>query len=135
MSSRVFASEVRCPCKCAAIFDPPGSGQLAAGGEPIQQVGELQLAVGARAALAQDLHGAIPVVRLGTSQGVQQHQGPLALPEVAADLLAVLLRVRPQVQQVVGDLKGRAEVPAEGLQRRQPLRVRRRRRSRRPAAV
>ena len=45
-----------------------------------------------------------------------------ALPEVAADFFAVLLRVRPQVQQVVGDLERRSEMSPERLHRRQVLR-------------
>jgi hypothetical protein len=51
------------------------------------------------------------------AERVEEHQGPFALPQVAADLLAVVLGVRPEVQEVVGDLEGRAEVAAEGFER------------------
>jgi hypothetical protein len=50
---------------------------------------------------------------------MHQRQRALALVEVAEDLLAVLLLVADEVQQVVADLEGRAEVEAEPDQRSQ----------------
>ncbi len=92
-------------------------GQVAACGEPFQQVGEAEFTVCAGSASAQDLDGVVAFLRCGASKGVQQHQGSLALPQVAADLFAVVLRIGPQIQQVIGDLEGRPDVSTEGLQR------------------
>ena len=94
---------------------PPDWGQFAATGEPIQYVGESHLASGGRPPLGEDVHGPLAFRRFRAPQSMQQHQGALALPQVAADLLAVLLWFCPQVQQVVGDLERCAQVAAEGL--------------------
>lgn len=56
-------------------------GQVAACGEPFQQVGEAEFTVCAGSASAQDLDGVVAFLRCGASKGVQQHQGSLALPQ------------------------------------------------------
>ena len=54
-------------------------------------------------------------VRLASAclQQMNQHQRPLALPQIAVELLAVAHRVAGEIQQVVLDLKRGAEEEAE----------------------
>src|SRR5688572_8679860 len=49
-------------------------------------------------------------------EGVDQDQGALALPEIPADLLAVLLRLAHQVEDVVLDLEGHPQEVPEAIE-------------------
>src|SRR5262249_59929901 len=71
-------------------------------------------AVAAR--LAEEILEGPPLGGGGDGEEADQHEGPLALPEVAGDLLAVLGVVADQVQEVVLDLEGGAQEPAEAVE-------------------
>jgi hypothetical protein len=55
----------------------------------------------------------VPLVGGALAQGVDEHEGALALPDVPEDLLAVPSLVADQVQDVVLDLERRAEEEPE----------------------
>src|SRR5215469_9603743 len=57
-----------------------------------------------------------PLVGGALAQGVDEHERPFTLPDVAQDLLAVLGLIADQVQDVVLDLERRAEQETEQVE-------------------
>src|SRR5205823_14388708 len=64
----------------------------------------------------QDLHCTSAFGGARGTQRVQEDQRAFAFPQVAADLIAVLLWIGPHVEPVVGDLEGDAQLAPEGYQ-------------------
>src|SRR5829696_8246703 len=117
MSSRFFASSEPDPSKRARIAVRPAGDSSPRAQINSKKITELEPCAGARPAACQDLKGAVAVGGRGVAERVEQDQRALALPEVAPDLLAVVVRVGAQVQQVVGDLERHAEMATEGFER------------------
>src|SRR5262249_54476652 len=79
--------------------------------QPLAQPADMRLAVPRRQ--REDLRDPVPLVLVRALEQADDHQRPLALAEVALELLAVDGLVADQVQDVVLDLEGRADQKAE----------------------
>src|SRR5215475_2611844 len=53
---------------------------------------------------------------IGLSERVGEQKRPLAFPEIAVDFLAVSRNVPFEVQNIVGDLEGKAEQTAQAIE-------------------